>query len=135
MKNANEKERFVELRAEGRSYADIAVALKISKPTLIAWGKDLQKEISNARTLRMDELFEKYAVAKSKRVEVFGKRLEAIMTELDKRDLSDCLTPTLLTLALKYGESLRAEYEPLKLLGDEMDWLDIKNTETAAWSA
>jgi len=135
MKNANEKERFVELRAEGRSYADIAVALKISKPTLIAWGKDLQKEISNARTLRMDELFEKYAVAKSKRVEVFGKRLEAIMTELDKRDLSDCLTPVLLTLALNYGESLRAEYEPLKLLGDEMDWLDIKNTETAAWSA
>ena len=135
MKNANEKERFVELRAEGRSYADIAVALKISKPTLIAWGKDLQKEISNARTLRMDELFEKYAVAKSKRVEVFGKRLDAILAELDTRDLADVPTPVLLTLALKYGESLKAEYEPLKLLGDEMDWLDIKNTETAAWSA
>ena len=135
MKNANEKERFVELRAEGRSYADIAVALKISKPTLIAWGKDLQKEISNARTLRMDELFEKYAVAKSKRVEVFGKRLEAIMTELDKRDLSDCLTPVLLTLALKYGESLRAEYEPLKLLGEERSWLETPNTEPEVWSA
>jgi hypothetical protein len=135
MKNANEKERFVELRAEGRSYADIAAALKISKPTLIAWGKDLQKEISNARTLRMDELFEKYAVAKSKRVEVFGKRLDAILAELDTRDLADVQTPVLLTLALKYGESLRAEYEPLKLLGEEMDWLDIKNTETAAWSA
>ena len=120
MKNANEKERFVELRAEGRSYADIAVALKISKPTLIAWGKDLQKEISNARTLRMDELFEKYAVAKSKRVEVFGKRLEAIMTELDKRDLSDCLTPTLLTLALKYGEFMKDELEPLNLQGEDL---------------
>lgn len=135
MKNANDKERFIELRAENRSYADIAVALKVSKPTLIAWGKELQKDILNARTLRMDELFERYAVAKSKRVEVFGKRLEAIMTELDKRDLSDCLTPTLLTLALKYGESLKAEYEPLKLLGEEQSWLDTPNTEPEAWSA
>ena len=135
MRNANDKERFIELRAENRSYADIAVALKVSKPTLIAWGKELQKDILNARTLRMDELFERYAVAKSKRVEVFGKRLEAIMTELDKRDLSDCLTPTLLTLALKYGESLKAEYEPLKLLGEEQSWLDTPNTEPEAWSA
>ena len=120
MKNANEKERFVELRAEGRSYADIAVALKVSKPTLIAWGKELQKDILNARTLRMDELFEKYAVAKAKRVEVFGKRLEAIMTELDKRDLSDCLTPTLLALALKYGEFMKDELEPLNLQGEDL---------------
>ena len=135
MKNANDKERFIELRAEGRSYADIAVDLKLSKPTLIAWGKELQKDILNARTLRMDELFEKYAVAKAKRVEVFGKRLEAIMTELDKRDLSDCLTPTLLALALKYGESLKAEYEPLKLLGEEQSWLETPNTEPEAWSA
>ena len=135
MKNANDKERFIELRAENRSYADIADILKVSKTTLIAWAKDLEIDIQNARTLRMVELFEKYAVAKSKRVEVFGKRLDAILAELDTRDLADVPSPVLLTLALKYGESLRAEYEPLKLLGDEMDWLDIKNTETAAWSA
>ena len=35
-----------------------------------------QKELANARTLRMDGLFERFAVAKSKRVEVYGKRLE-----------------------------------------------------------
>lgn len=135
MKNANDKERFIELRAEGRSYADIAVALKVSKPTLIAWGKELQKDILNARTLRMDELFEKYAVAKSKRVVVFGRRLEAIMAELETRDLTDVPTPSLLALALKYGESLKAEYEPLKLLGEEQSWLETPNTEPEAWSA
>mgnify|MGYP002682001882 CR=1 FL=1 len=120
MKNANDKERFIELRAEGRSYADIAVALKVSKPTLIAWGKELQKDILNARTLRMDELFERYAVAKSKRVEVFGKRLEAIMTELDKRDLANIATSSLLTLALKYGEFMKDELEPLNLQGEDL---------------
>ena len=121
MKNANDKERFIELRAEGRSYADIAVALKVSKPTLIAWGKELQRDISNARTLRMDELFEKYAVAKAKRVEVFGERLNAILAELDKRDMADVPTSSLLALALKYGENLKDEYQPLSLRGEDLD--------------
>lgn len=124
MKNAQEKERFIELRAEGRSYVDIAAALNISKPTLIAWGRELQKDIGNARTLRLDELFEKYAVAKSKRVEVFGKRLDAILTELDKRNLADVNTATLLALALKYGESLKSEHSTLSLQGEDLpfDW-------------
>ncbi|MDZ4242252.1 MAG: hypothetical protein U1D99_05450 [Candidatus Omnitrophota bacterium] len=120
MKNQLDKERFIELRAEGKSYADIAVALKVSKPTLIAWGKELEMDIANARTLRMDELFEKYAVAKSKRVEVFGERLNAILTELETRSLADVPTSSLLALALKYGESLKTEYQPLSLRGEDI---------------
>jgi len=133
MKNAQDKERFIELRAEGRSYTDIAAALNVSKPTLITWGKEFQKEIGNARTLRLDELFEKYAVAKSKRVEVFGKRLEAILTELDKRDLADVPTSSLLTLALKYGESLKAEHESLSLKGDDVPFSIPSFDETEEW--
>ena len=120
MKNANDKERFIELRAEGRSYADIAAALKVSKPTLIAWGKELQKDILNARTLRMDELFEKYAVAKAKRIEVFGTHLNAILAELGTRNLANIATSSLLTLALKYGEFMKDELEPLNLQGEDL---------------
>lgn len=116
------KEAFIELRAEGRSYQDIAAALDVSKPTLIAWGKELELELANARTLRLDGLFEKYTVAKSKRVEVFGKRLDAILAELDTRPLSDVPTPALLKLALDYGDRLKAEAEPLELKGKETDF-------------
>ena len=124
MKNANDKENFIALRAEGRSFADIADILKTSKPTLINWSKELSRDIQNARTLRMDELFEKYAVAKAKRVEAFGERLKAILAELDKRNLDEVPTAVLLGLALKYGESLKNEYETLKLQGADlpMDW-------------
>lgn len=136
MKNANDKERFIELRAENRSYADIADILKVSKTTLIAWAKDLEIDIKNARTLRMDELFEKYAVAKAKRVEIFGERLKAILAELDKRNLDEVPTAVLLGLALKYGESLRNEYEPLKLQGEglpfDMAIIDSVKNEWAA---
>lgn len=126
---ADLEERFIELRAEGRSYADIAVALDKSKPTLIAWSRKLSVEIQNARNLRLDALFERFAIAKEKRVEVFGKRLEAILAELDKRDLSELKTADLLTLALKYGDHLREEHIPLKLqfVEEELD-LDAYKT-------
>jgi transcriptional regulator with XRE-family HTH domain len=132
MKTAKDKERFIELRAEGRSYADIAAALNVSKPTLIAWSKELQKEVANARTLRLDALFELYAVAKTKRVEVFGKRLGAILAELDTRKLSDVPTAALLRLALDYGDRLKAEAEPLTMAGEESpegtSWPMVRDT-------
>ena len=118
MKKTDVKEQFIELRASGLSYADTSKELGVSKPTLITWAKDLQMELHNARAMRMDELFEKYTVAKAKRIEAFGKRLSTILTELDTRDLSAVKTETLLTIALKHGEMLRAEHEPLTFEGE-----------------
>jgi len=109
------KERFIELRATGRSFVSIAQELRISKPTLISWSKGLSLEIQNARRLRLDELSQCFVVAKERRIEAFGKRLDTILTELERRDLAEIETERLLTLALKYGEWLRTEYEPLTL--------------------
>ena len=130
------KERFIEARAAGRSYADIAAELKISKPTLIAWARELVREIRNARTIRTDELFERFAIAKTKRIEAFGKRLQGILGELDKRTLTDIKTEALLSLALKYGEVMRAEYEELKIEGapeETKDFLGEKTTFIPRW--
>jgi transposase len=133
----DQKERFIELRAEGRSYADIAAALNVSKPTLIEWSRDLQDELTRARTLRMDILFEKYAVAKAKRVEVFGKRLNAILEELEGRDLKEVRTDALLRLALLYGDHLKEEDSDLRFWWEEvplgMDWNNM--TSKRNWLA
>lgn len=112
------KERFVELRAAGLSYAACAAQLNVSKPTLLDWGRELGVAVRNARALRMDELFERFHVAKAKRVEAFGRRLDALLAELDKRDLADVPSAALLALALKYGEALKAEAEPLSVQGE-----------------
>lgn len=129
MKSAETKERFIELRAEGRSYADIADALGVSKQTLVTWGKELQKEVANVRTLRLDALFEQYAVSKARRVEVIGKLREAILKELDKRDLSNVSTVALLKLALDYGDRLKAEDEKLTMQGRERSAIEMLVTE------
>ena len=109
------KEAFIELRALGKSFRAIAAELGVSKPTLIAWSRELATEIANAKALRLDELAQRFAVAKAKRLEVFGRRLEAILEELDKRDLSEVPTAALLKLALEYGDRLKAEDAPLVL--------------------
>jgi len=126
------KERFVELRAAGLSYEAVSKELGVSRQTLINWSKGLALDIQNARGLRLDELSQKYIVSKEKRIEVFGKRLDAILAELDKRNLADLETEKLLTLALKYGEMLRTEYEPLTLAGVK-PLTELKFDETVTW--
>lgn len=128
------KEKFIELRAAGLSYEAVSKELGVSRQTLINWSKDLALDIQNARGLRLDELSQKYIVAKEKRIEVFGKRLDAILAELDKRNLADLETDKLLTLALKYGEMLRAEYEPLTLAGVG-PMVDLALEKTVTWEA
>ncbi len=110
MKDTQTKEKFIELRATGKSYAQIAEDLKVSKPTLITWSRELKTELANARAIRLTELLERFAIAKEKRIEWLGHRLEAILAEADKRDLSGLSTEKLLELALKYGAALRDEH-------------------------
>ena len=45
-------QRFIELRAQGWTYARLLVELNVSKPTLIAWSRKHQFEIQNHQCRR-----------------------------------------------------------------------------------
>ena len=66
MKDTQTKERFIELRAQGWSHDRIARELKVTKPTLIRWARELHSEISNLRALELDALQDKFALTKLK---------------------------------------------------------------------
>jgi hypothetical protein len=123
-KTQADRERFVELRAEGRPFSYIAKELGTCKEVLIRWSRELEADVANAKALRLDALAEQYAVGKATRIRVFGERLAAILAELDKRDLADVPTDKLLRLALAYGDRLREEDTPLVLQGEPTDALD-----------
>ena len=42
-------QRFIELRAQGRTYAQLMAELHVSKPTLIAWSRKHQFQIQNLK--------------------------------------------------------------------------------------
>lgn len=132
MKKIELKDQFVEMRAAGVSFADIAEKLGVSKQTLISWSKELSREIHNARTMRMDALFEKCRVAKSARIEHFGAQLGAIFEQLQQRDLSEVSTAELMKQAVRVGQFLRDESEPLFFEGENPQYFQ-QDTET--WPA
>lgn len=131
-RTAEQEERFIELRAAGRSFQACADALGIAKPTALAWGRDMAHLIANAKTERLDELYQQFTIAKTRRLEAFGQKLADLLAEIGKRDLADVPTPTLLTLALKYGDFLKTEETPLEMLGEEKS-LVMFETDRETW--
>lgn len=109
MKTAEDRERFVELRAAGLSYAKIAEALDVSKPTLISWAKEMQVELANARAMRADETLQRYAEARDRRFVAMAQTLDRVLDALAARDLGEVRTADLLKMALAYANAMQAE--------------------------
>ena len=102
MEAIEQKEKFIELRAQGYSFDKIAKELGKAKQTLIDWSKELEDEIANLKALELDALYEKYYLHKETRLQTFGELLSKIKKEVDSRSLSDVSTEKLLELYLKY---------------------------------
>ena len=109
MKDIETKNKFIELRAKGLSYAKIARRLHVSKQTLINWDVALRREIANLRVIELDALQERYRMTAQKRLELFGRKLKAISDELDKRNLSNVPTEKLVTMFVKLDAALGKE--------------------------
>jgi len=105
----DQKEKFIELRAKEVPYEEIAKQLAVSKPTLIKWGRELEIEVSNRKSLELELLHEKYYVSKKKRIEFYGEQLKELNEELKKRDLSDLSTEKLIELQIKIISNLKQE--------------------------
>lgn len=100
-------QKFIELRAQGRTFAQLIAELNVSKPTLIAWSRKHQFEINNLKAIELEALSGKWLASITERVNGLGEQLRCVETELGKRDVSQLTTPQLFTLA----RSLRHQIE------------------------
>jgi hypothetical protein len=108
------KDRFIELRAQGLTYDLIAQELNISRRTLIYWSKSLKSQIDPLRAAHLETLLDKYAALKENRIELFGKKLQAILQVLENRPLYDIPTDKAFSLVLKYAAALKKEETDLE---------------------
>lgn len=129
-KNTATKNRFLELRAGGMSYAAISAELGINKQTLIDWSREMQSELSNLRSVELEALREKYAMTARARVEILGDTLAAIRAELGKRDLSKVPTEKLFSLLLKHLELINHETPVFTAEQEISEWVTAKHKET-----
>ncbi len=129
------KEKFIELRAQGLSFAKIAEQLGVSKPTLIEWSRELEHEISNLKAIELETLHEKYYVQKAKRIELLGRQLEAVKGELEKRDLKEMPTEKLLDFFIKFATVLKQEETAVTFQGRRSIIADNPFIQVEAWGA
>jgi hypothetical protein len=100
-------QRFIELRAQGWTYARLITELDVSKPTLIAWSRKHQFQIQNLKAIELEALSEKWLASTAARVDALGQQLRKIEAELAKRDPASLSTIQLFALA----RSLRRQIE------------------------
>lgn len=79
MYNNETKDRFIELRADGLSLAEIAQQLNISKRTLVNWNRNLHSEIRALRAVQIEDLHEKIFANH----ELEAKRLAELQTKVE----------------------------------------------------
>ena len=107
MHDENTVQRFIELRAQGWSYARLMTELNVTKPTLIVWSRKHQFQLQNLKAIELEALGEKWLASTADRVNGLGEQLRQVEGELSQRNLGDLTTLQLYTLAL----SLRRQIE------------------------
>lgn len=105
------KARFIEMRAEGHSYAAIAKELNISKSTCSEWQRELREQIETERQGRLEGLYRQYGLIEEARVERLGKIIERLDAAIEQADLGEMDPHRLLEMALKYAEAAKQTYK------------------------
>ena len=124
-------DKFVDLRAQGKPYEEIAKELNVDEATLIVWSGDYSETIKNLRAVRYEAIQSQGFATKEKRVELIGNRIDAIKKELEKRDLSTLNTRELEELLLKYValQDKWSESVTFTVRGDSLDF-DLQEKRT-----
>lgn len=129
MKTMEEKEKFIELRAEGYSFNKISEMLNVSKPVLLNWAVELKEDIEKTRTIKKDLIIKEYQMAQENILEQYGKLLKRVNEEIEKRDLKEVSTIKLLEYQLKLLEAINKQDTSLMVKVDTMETLGGLKTD------
>lgn len=110
LKPQEAKDRFIILRAEGKSYDAIAQELHIAKGTCSAWEQELSQAIAKLKTENLQSLYDAYHMTKEARIKGLGKALEKIDTAIEAADFTGMQPKDLLKSKLEYTAALKEEY-------------------------
>lgn len=109
MKTKSEKEKFIQLRAEGNSFDKISGILNISKPTLINWNIEFKKEIDNLEYLKYQSILEQHKLIKQKRIEFLSEHLYKINEAINNKSYEDLPIRDLILIRKEFNLELMKE--------------------------
>ena len=117
--NIEEQERFILLRAQGKSYTAIAEAMGIGRGKALELGRKFRLEVGLEAALFRQVIRQQYKVAAVHRTAAYSEVLSAAFNELMKRvrgeGLEGLKLPELFALAQQLESRLLAEERPAQL--------------------
>lgn len=120
MKTAQERQKFIELRAGGFSFDKIAKELNISKPTLLKWSQEYDKEIANLIYFQTEATLAQFQLEKRARIETMAALLDKASKELQSRSLEELSIKDLLFVMNHAQERLQTELSSIHFVTDEV---------------
>ncbi|WP_100400614.1 hypothetical protein [Bacillus sp. FJAT-44742] len=134
MKDNNTRQRFIEMRAKGKSFNNISKELRVAKSTLIEWSKTYLTEIENLKAIELEALQEQFYLTKAARIKLLGQQIERIKEELVNRNYSDVPTDKLLEIFSKTLNQLKHEQIEVSFKGESNAVDDlVGTTNTVTW--
>ena len=115
------RQKFVERRAEGQSFARIAADLNVARSTLIEWSRQLRFEIQNHRAIVMDEMRERVLGSRQARVAALLQKISRLEEEIRQRDLAKVSTSRLFDLSHTLSRQLERELAEVSFVAPVKD--------------
>jgi len=119
MIDTDTKNRFLELRAQGKSLRTIADELSVGRQTLVNWERKHKEQIENLKAIELDALLERHRLTAQAQIERYGLELRRVTEELQKRDLADVPTPKLYDIMIKLHARVEGACPALTLRDDD----------------
>jgi len=113
------KQRFLELRAQGKSLRTVADELSVGRQTLVRWEREHKEQIENLKAMELDALLERHRLTVQAQIERYGVELKRVTEELQKRDLADVPTPKLYDIMVKLHTRIEGACPALTLRDDD----------------
>lgn len=112
MRPTEDKVKYIQLRAEGRSYRAISKEIGVCKDTCQRWEAELKTEIAERKAEQLEELYESYHMTRQARITQLGEAVKKIDGAIDTVSFDEASPERLLDLKLKYLVALKDEYLP-----------------------
>lgn len=106
MKITPTQQKFITLRADGMSYDKIAMALKVSKTTLIKWSKEHEAQIKELQFLAMETIKRNFNRSIQSRYETLLTHIQKIDSAITSADLSKAPIKDLITIQSHFLEQI-----------------------------
>ena len=109
MKEQETIDKFIQLRAEGKSFDKIVKIINVSKPTLLAWERKYQTSIDDLKTIRYESILEKQKVTQEERITRLAKELSHAWEVFEQKDYENLSKRELLLMIMRLEKGLREE--------------------------